>query len=916
METSEETVNFGPEDRPLRDEVSRLGELLGNTIRRRAGEDVFRDVEWLRRRAIEGRKNGNVPVDTLRDRLKDRSPDHLGDVLRAFVLYFQLINLAEDNHRVRRRRAHEREGEFGPRDIEGTIADLARSGVDAEEMGTLLNRLDVEPVMTAHPTEIKRRTIIHHLRSAADLLRDDRNPQTPFESRDDRERFQATMNALWETELRRGDDVTVMDEVNNVLMYFERTLFEVVPSFYRRLEAALQEHYPDAKPDVPSFLHFGSWAGGDRDGNPHVTHEVTLRALRRGKRMALQEYLDRVDALGEELSHAASEADLEGPLRESLRRDERDFPGISPPPEPYRRKLAYVRRRLQLTLDRTLTPEHPPDPRAYEASEDLLEDLRPIRTSLRRRGDTANARRGIGDLIRQVDVFGFYTARLDLREHREPVLEAAGEVLRKRGRPVSDLASLDGERRLELLETAVRAGSTGLMPGDLPAAAAEVLATFRTVERARREIDPGAVRSFVLSMTKDPADLLACLLLGVEAGAIEVDEGHVTAARLHLVPLLETVEALEGIEGFLVDLFECSVYDDYLDRCDREQEIMLGYSDSAKDGGILTSNWLLWKAQRRAGRVCSNHDVRHRFFHGRGGTIARGGGPTFRAIRSHPREAQNGRIKLTEQGEVIFFHYFNPTLARRQLEQITTATLRGIRDDGDPPEGVRPLMESLQEHSLAGYRETVYGDERLEEYLHAATPLDELSLITLGSRPSARSASPSIRELRAITWVFAWTQNRHLLPGWLGVGAGLEGVREEIPDGLERLRTLYRDWPFFRSFLNNVQMSMAKAEMDIGRAYARLADETSLRAFFEELRERFERTRRLILDVTGGETLLDHNPTLRRSIRLRNPYVDPLHAGQLLLLRHLRSGDDVGQPCLEALHLTVNGIAAGLKNTG
>ncbi|MGJ3241813.1 MAG: phosphoenolpyruvate carboxylase [Opitutales bacterium] len=914
---------------PLKQDVRYLGETLGQTIRELEGEEVFEAVEWIRQRAIALREDYNEQAEQELLTFLAELPSHrLFVILKAFALYFQLINLAEDNHRIRRKRHYEREtGGKQPRSVPWTIEKLKKDGVGANAIQQMLDHLDIQLVFTSHPTEIKRKTVIAQLRWIAEELRElDRQDLIPVERDRAEAGIRAAVNALWQTRDRREKKVEVLDEVDGTLIYFDETLFHEIPQLFRQMSDALATHYPDHTFRLPSFFRFGSWSGGDRDGNPNVTPQVTFETLKRQKRLVLKRYIGELEILIRSMSHCSVMTPFTDELKESLHQDETEFPTFAKrldgyePTEWYRRKLSFMHHRLHITL-RALeaTSDAERESGGYESSAAFLRELDLVDRALEARGDEANREGRLADLRWMVRVFGFYTARLEIRDHRTKVVGAVEEILRASGRLDKPFDNLKEEEKIRLLDRALLTESPPAFDrAALSEQAADVLGTLEVIRTSREQIDPDCIETYILSMTHQPSDLLCCVWLARLAGLVTVEDGAVTGSALNFVPLLETVADLDGISDFLPALFAVPAYASFLEGTGRFQEIMLGYSDSNKDGGILSSNWVLQRAQKIAGEICREHNVDFRLFHGRGGTSARGGGPTYRTILANPPEAQNGRIKITEQGEVIFFRYFNTELAQRELQQVVSGMIQGYFPQESVSAGTLDTMEQLAERSLRAFREMVYQEDGFPDYFRESTPVSELRWIHAGSRPGSRSRSQRIEDLRAITWGFSWMQNRHILPAWFGLGSALEGGVDAGLTSWEELKDLYENWRFFNAVINNIQMGMAKADLMIGRLYKELvADQDLADHIFQAIEAEYERSRSSILKITGQSKLLEDNPPLRRSIILRNPYVDPLNYAQTLLLKTIRqTDDDVPDDLIEAFTLSVNGIAAGLKNTG
>lgn len=927
MQRSEE-LTFDEKDKPLRDEVNYLGKTLGETIRDLAGEEVLEDVEWIRQKCIQLRESfSEEDEQELRSFIEERSTDRLFEILKAFSLYFQLINLAEDNHRIRRNREYERNDEHEQQhSLPWLVKQLKDREVSAERVQEILNDLEICPVFTAHPTEIKRKTVIDKLEFIANQLRylDNASP-TPFEEEVSELRIKTSVNSLWQTRFRQESRVRVMEEVESILNYFDRTLLEETPKLYRRLERALNSAYPDHDFDIPMFLKFGSWAGGDRDGNPYVKPDTTLRTLKRHKEIVLKAYKDKVGLLIQQLSHSTVVAEFPDAFLESLEEDKQEYPDLTEElknwesTELFRRKCAYMYHRLEETIDALRDFPEEKEQKGYLTSEEFLNDLQLIDDALQHQRDEANRCETLQDLIWMVKIFGFYTARLDIRDHRDRVRDTASELLRKAGVIEDELEDLDEEEQQEILSEEI--GNPRPLYSDtlsITDRAEDVIGTFSMIADGQDYIDRDCIHYYILSMTHEPSDLLCCVLLAREAGLIELEDGKIVSSRIRFVPLVETIYDLEDVRSFLDQLYSLEIYDELLEVTNRFQEIMIGYSDSCKGGGILSSSWLLYQSQKRIARICDEHNVEFRIFHGRGGTIARGGGPTYRAILAQPDEAKNGRIKTTEQGEVIFFRYFNKHLAQREFQQLTSAMIMSRVQEAYEPTDQLEVMDQLANHSKENYQSLIYENEDLFQYFQNATPIQELEWIHAGSRPKSRSDTNNIEDLRAITWVFSWMQNRHLIPGWYGLGSSLEEGIETGLITLDELSQLYAEWPYFRSIINNIQMSMSKTDMNIAEMYAdELVEDEDVKQIFHHIRDEYERTRDLILSITGQEKLLEHNYVLRRSIMLRNPYVDPLSYIQVHLLENIREQEgSVDEDLIEAFTLSVNGIAAGLKNTG
>jgi phosphoenolpyruvate carboxylase len=960
------------EEDALGRDVDALGRLLGEVLREQEGEAGFALVEEYRAKTKALRADGGWPRDfgpegdALLRRTDGLALDQARLVVRAFTAYFHLVNMAEERHRLRVLRQRERaSGEAqaeSPRkeSIAEAVAAAARAGVSAEDLQRRLHGLQVEPVFTAHPTEARRRTVLDKLRRLAGLAEALDDPRLPPGQRSEvQDRIREEITALWLTEEVHQRAPAVFDEVNNGLYYFEHSLWDVVPRIYADLEDALARYYPGGSFSVPALLRFGSWMGGDRDGNPHVTAAVTEHTLLVHRETALILYEDSLERLQRHLSVAADEAALPAALRESLRQDAADLPDIATSAqaqfaaEPYRRKVAFMRARVQAARrlnamrrsavlargtvgpaeedavtraqrlwSRMPEPPRPHDARvAYRRASQLRADLRLMADGLREGGAFRLASGMLHDVERRAEAFGFHLARLDLRQHSRVNAEALAELLSAAGVELDYLALSEEQRTAVLVRELQNPRPLAHPHRAWSAATAEVLDLFRTTRRMQEELGAEACNVYIVSMTAGVSDVLAPLLFAKEAGLFSPEADPPTSG-LQVVPLFETIEDLRGCGAILTDLLSLPVYRRHLQAWGGLQQVMLGYSDSNKDGGFVTSNWELYRAQRDLAGVCRAQGVRLLLFHGRGGAVGRGGGPTHRAILGQPPGSLEAGLRLTEQGEVAFARYGNTGIAHRHLEQTLNAVLRvGFRETAPPeprPEWVE-AMDAVSAAGLRAYRALVHDDPEFVSYFRQATPIDQVADLRIGSRPAKRRDNERLEDLRAIPWVFSWTQSRHGLPGWYGLGSALA---EAARDGVlhERLRAMHQEWPFFRSLVDNAQMGLGRSDRAVARLYAGLVSPETLRdrVFSAVLRE-WDRTERGILAVAGLSELLENAHVLRRSIRLRNPYVDPMSFVQVTMLRRVRalSEDDPRRAAVrDVVALSVNGIAAGLQNTG
>ena len=906
-----------PIDR-LRDDVRTLGSLLGDVIREQGGEALLQLVEEVRHASIRLREQPDPAAEVrLVMRVDGLSLAELYGLVRAFAVYFHLINLAEEHHRLRTLRQREQHAAPSPRpeSIAAALSSARRGGRSAEELTALLAELSVRPVFTAHPSETRRRTFQDHLRELQFLVAyGDDHRLAPQERARLGERLRERITLLWRTDEVRQRRPTVLDEVRGSMHTIEGTLWEVVPRLLRDFGDAFARYYPGASFDPGGTLRFGSWVGGDRDGNPFVDATVTAETLQLHRERALSRYLAEVDDLASALSVSG---DPPPALAESLARDAALIPSFAAElgeryaNEPYRRKFSFVRERVRRALEGTVG--------GYRYPEDMAADLTEIADSL----ESADAHRlaagGLADLRARLRVFGFRIAELEIRQHREVHTAAVDALFQAAGR--EGYAALDDAGRLAWLEEELSRAGTLIAPGAVPPPeAAEPLATLAAVRAAQAGYGADACRTYIVSMSRAPADVLEVLLLAREAGLFGWREDGRVRSAIHVVPLFETIGELKGCGEAVEQLCASRAYRAQLAAWGDRQEVMLGYSDSNKDGGYLASVWNIYGAQERLAEVGKRCGVRVVVFHGRGGAIGRGGGPTARAIAARPPGARTGEVKLTEQGEVVFARYGHPGIAHRHLEQLLHASIGSLLDrTGGPGAGAHGVVDRLAEAARAAYRELVDAPGFFE-YFRGATPFPEVAELRIASRPVSRSREGKLTlgDLRAIPWVFSWTQARVNLPGWYGLGSALAGLDQ---GETTELRELYGSWPFLRSTLDNAQISLGIADRRIGRLYAGLvADDADRDRFWGAIEAEQDRAIAGVLAVGGQSELLERAPVLAQSIRLRNPYVDPLHLAQVSLLRRWREdgprGEAARDELLQVLLHTVNGIAAGLQTTG
>ena len=878
---------------PLRHDVRTLGHLLGETLIEQEGRAFFDLEEHIRALAKRGRNaTGDARTEArsgLRDAFRKLEVEGAERVVRAFAHYFQLVNLAEQHHRVRRGHEHDRAGEIEP----GSLAALSRllaHQVPRQELEALLAGASIELVFTAHPTEAQRRTVLDKHRAIADLLeRRDRATPSPAEERELRRALREEVTILWQTDEIRHERPRVGDEVKNVLFYLEEVLYPLVPRTYAHLEDAIGAAY-GAGVAVPPLLRFGSWVGADMDGNPNVTPDVAIDTAMAHAARAVALHLREVQRLGARLSQSTRRIGVTDELRVSLEGDRAAHPERADDveartqDEPYRRKLRWIEAKLAATRAAFVAARASGGRSTtllfgYPSPEQLVEDLGVIERSLAANVGEHAGLSHVRALARQVQVFGFHLAMLDVRVPAAWVRESAR----------ADPHEGPGMRAMQGLAT------------------------------MQRRATPRSAESFILSMTRGHEDLVAAVRLARSAGLVRDEEGVASAS---IVPLFETLDDLERCPRELERAFGDAEYARYLALRGRRQEVMLGYSDSNKDAGILASSFAVFRAQRALADVARRHGVTLTFFHGRGGSIGRGGGPSRRAIESLPLGTLEGRFKLTEQGEVLSWKYLLPPLAERNLDLTTSGVLRASLAVGPLPEAELSEYETAfaraAEESLVAYRALVRAP-RFPEYFAQSTPIEEIGALPLGSRPPRRTGAASIDDLRAIPWVFAWNQSRQMVPGWFGAGRGLGALLRER--GVAYVRRMRQRWPFFATTLDAIAVALAIADMRIGAEYASLVEDRALaRTTFRSIALDHGRAVRAVRTILERADLLAHEPTLARSIALRNPYVDPMSFAQVDLLRRKRALVRAGQPVPPSLErailLTINGIAAGLRNTG
>lgn len=912
----------------LRRDVRFLGHILGEVLVHQGGNDLLDVVEKIREMSKSLRATYVIEIyDDFKQTISSLDPEIRHQVIRAFAIYFQLVNIAEQNHRIRRKRDYERStGEsVQPGSIESIVQELKNNDTPYEEVQEILKSISLELVMTAHPTEAMRRAVLDiNLRISQDMMKLDNPMLTAREREQLREKLLGEVLNLWQTDELRDRKPTVIDEVRNGLYYFDETLFDVLPEIYHELERCLNKYYPQEKWHVPSFLKFGSWIGGDRDGNPSVRANVTWETLGLHRQLALQKYEEVLKQTLEHMSFSKNIVTVSDALLASIQNDRDALGNVQDvwrnEKEPYRIKTTYMIEKVHNTGNANV-----PASQKYNSPDEFISDLQIIDASLRSHYADYVADKYIKKLIRQVELFGFHLAALDIRQHSKEHENAMTEILAKMG-ITSDYSKLSEEEKISLLTDVLNdprpITSTYLNYSE---GTKECLDVYRTVGKAQKEFGRNCINSYLISMTQGASDLLEVVVFAKEAGLYRKESDGTVTSTLQSVPLFETIDDLHAAPGIMSTLLAIPAYKASLDPVTQLHEIMLGYSDSNKDGGVITANWELRMALQDITEAAKKFGVKLKFFHGRGGALGRGGMPLNRSILAQPVETLGGGIKITEQGEVLSSRYSLQGIAYRSLEQATFALITASKLSRSPQRHPKEdkwetIMRGISEQAQTKYQDLIFRDEDFLTFFKESTPLPEIGELNIGSRPSKRKNSDKFEDLRAIPWVFSWTQTRYLLPAWYAAGTGLQSFYQGNSANLETLKEMYEDWSFFRTMIDNLQMALAKADLQIAKEYGNLVKESQIaERIFNLIREEYELTSSIILQITGQQEILDNVPVIQESIRLRNPYVDPLSYMQVELLTELRALRDNNEDdaiLLREVLLTINGIAAGLRNTG
>jgi phosphoenolpyruvate carboxylase len=921
-------------NRPLVEDIRLLGRILGDVIREQEGKEAYELIEKVRQLSVAYRLKQDATAGKALDRmLKNLSGDQTVSVIRAFSYFSHLANIAEDRHHVRRREVHERAGELHEGSLAMSFERLADADIRAADIAKTLSHAYISPVLTAHPTEVQRKSILDAERAVAELIGERDNLATAALRKDNEDLLCARVTQLWQTRMLRYTKLTVADEIENALSYYHSTFLRQIPRLYREVERALPGH------EVANFFRMGNWIGGDRDGNPFVTAATLKQALARQSETALRYYLTEAHELGAELSMSQLLAPVTPEMCALAERSPDQNPHRED--EPYRRALIGVYARLAATLfeltgtealRHAVPPQNP-----YTSAEEFLADLQVIEASLKFHHAQALIAPRLAPLMRAVQVFGFHLATVDLRQSSDKHEAVVAELLRT-ARIEADYSALDEPARRELLLRQLNdARNLRVIGAEYSDHAQSELAIFETARSMLARFGRNAIRHYIISHTEDVSDLLEVLLLQKEVGLLRgtLDSGA-AINDLIVVPLFETIGDLRNAAPIMRQFYELPGVADLVQRSGGEQDIMLGYSDSNKDGGFFTSNWELYDAELALvelfGALAKSHGITLRLFHGRGGTVGRGGGPSYQAILAQPPGTVNGQIRLTEQGEVIASKYAHPEIGLRNLETLVAATLEAtlLHPTQSAPKSFLDAAAAISQASYEAYRKLVYETPGFTDYFFSTTPIREIAELNIGSRPASRKATRAIEDLRAIPWGFSWGQCRVALPGWCGFGSAItaylgDETDPKSKDRLALLRRMFKQWPFFRTLLSNLDMVLAKTDLGIAVRYLELVEDKKVgKKIFAAIQAEWQRTQDALTLITGEDQRLASNPTLARSIEHRFPYLDPLNHLQVELMRRYRAlpegSSATGDPAVEriqrGIHISINGVAAGLRNTG
>lgn len=910
-------IPFQPSQQDLRQDIKFLTGLLTDIIREQEGEELLSRIEEIRTLAKEIRQtNKPLLVESQKKLIASLSVEEAYNVARAFTVYFQLVNIAEEVQRIRRLRDYDRSNDvLQEMSLKKLFKDLMDDGYTPEEILAFLNSCDIGPVLTAHPTEAKRRTVLNHLDFiSTQLVHFNRTDLTLTEHELIVKRIKEELEILWQTAQVRNRKVDILDEVDHTLYYFDHTIISLIANVHEKVFREFHRLGVELKGELKPFVHIGSWVGADRDGNPFVTPAVTRNVAKQQRALIINFYLRSIEECIRKFSQSIAFVHVSKKLVDSIEEDSHllfdsakelvKYEGN----EIYRKKLSFIHERLKRLLKNQKG--------MYQHAEQFIDDLELVQDSLLKNSGLSAANGNLSRLIIQAKAFRFYLAKLDFRDHARKVRKTVLEVL--------DVEQYDED----LLVSKIVAPRKQKLTYH-SAEAKDICGQLIVFKELKEKFDTEIVDTYILSMTESPSDILAQMYLAKEHGIIHIAHKRVKLANIGLTPLFETIQALQASPAIMDKLFSIPIYRSYLKARGDVQEIMLGYSDSSKDGGYLAANWCLYQAQQDLHKVAEKHHVKIKFFHGKGGTIDRGGGESHRAILGQPYAATGGRIKLTEQGEVISQKYANPVVAKRNLEQLISAvvwtnlvTNKQVRKNPKLAQW-EELMEVLSQDSFTTYRQFVYETPGFLDFYHEATPINVLKITKIGSRPAMRSEKRDFTELRAIPWVFSWVQSRYIISAWFGVGTAFKNYLDTHGDrGLEYLRVMYKQWPFFTSIIHNLQASLAKTDLYIAELYASNVQDEQLRTrIHEQVVNEHQLAVDAVLQISEQKALLDYHKILKDSIKLRNPYVDPLNYIQVRFMHEKNMLSDSASETRrtkidEVLLLTVNGIASGMKSTG
>ena len=945
----------------LTKDIKLLSDILSDILLAHGGGKLFRTVETIKNLSKIARfEESSEAYHKLRIEIAKLNGEERQDVIRALATYFHLVNIAEQNHRIRRNRQYKLEGTktIQPFSIESTILNLKESGFTSEDIKQALPYLCLELIMTAHPTEASKRQVLEIQKRLVLLLKElDNLVLTENEIELIKENILNEVVTIWQTNELHGKKPTVAEEVKSGLYYFDQTLFEVLPDVHYELEMNLQKHFPEEAWKIPNFLRFGSWIGGDRDGNPNVTHNTTWQTLESQRNLILKKYLEVVDNLIDRYTYCTTRIKVSPALILIAKEEDKYLDQYEKWPvetEIYRRALTLMRYRLTQTGS---------SKDGYQSPDDLLKEIKIIRDSLKLHLPAYDELRRIDRFIRQISLFGFHLASLEVRNHSGEHEIAITEILAKINITKHYPSLSEAEKTATLYNALIDPRPMLLVNESYSETTNEVIATFKTIKRAHDEFGPIAIPIYLISMTHSASDLLEVLVLAKEVGLYCLHpDGYITST-LNIAPLLETIDDLTAGKIIMRKMFEMPIYRHHLELLGNKQEVMLGYSDSSKDGGPLTAHWKLYQAQIEISELASEYGIHIKFFHGRGGSLGRGGAPLNKCILSQPVQTVLSGIKITQQGEVLASRYLLRDIAMRNLEQATSTLLQTVVSSLKISTTENPvyqeqywldILNEISETSLKKYRQLVFEYDDFFDYYSEVSPLNEIGALHLGSstnhaphevelatwhksnlttpssrswalnngsRPMRRQNKPSFEGLRAIPWVFSWMQNRQLLPGWYAAGTGLHVFAEKDPRNLDMMRALYKEWSFFTTIIDNLHMALMKADMKAAEAYIPLAtNQEAARIIFGIIREEFAKTKKMVLLISQTSELLEHFPRIKESIHYRSPTVDPLHYLQVDLLKELNATNEfdnkLKKELLSQTLLTIVGIAAGLRNTG